>query len=262
MATHLLQFQLWKQTYLGFFESVVFNRNQQLEWHYLLPVIFFRTVERAIGSPDNVLLGLDFKTTIARRLDVYSQFSLDEFKSSELFGSNRWWGNKWGLQLGAKLYDVAGVQNLNATGEYNTVRPYTYSHRDSLTAYTHYNSPLAHPLGANFREYIGRLDYTPHRRWRLFGLLYHHKQGLDTKEGNYGSNIRLPTNTRPFNFGVRTLQGKKVSVTGIQSGISYMIWHDAWLDLNLGLRRENQNNNIWGSVSFRLNTARTGTSIF
>lgn len=262
MATHLLQFRLWNQTFLGLFESVVFNRDQQLEWHYLLPVIFFRTVERAIGSPDNVLLGLDFKTTLARRLDVYSQFTLDEFKSSELFGGNHWWGNKWGFQLGAKLYDVAGIQNLNATAEYNTVRPYTYSHRDSLTAYTHYNSPLAHPLGANFREYIGRLDYTPHRRWKFFGLLFHNKQGLDINGENYGSDIREPANSRPFNFGVRTLQGNKISVTGLQSGISYMLWHDAWLDFNLGLRREDQNNNIWGSVSFRLNTARTGMSIF
>src|SRR5690606_17899463 len=71
MATHLLQFKLWEQTHLGLFESVVFNRDQQLEWHYLLPVIFFRTVERAIGSPDNILLGLDLKTTLFQRLDLY-----------------------------------------------------------------------------------------------------------------------------------------------------------------------------------------------
>src|SRR5690606_27763165 len=110
MATHMLQFKLWNQAHIGFFESVVFNRDQQLEWHYLLPVIFFRTVEHAIGSPDNVLLGLDFKTTLFRRMEVYSQFVLDEFKSSELFGGNHWWANKWGFQLGATVYDLAGIQ--------------------------------------------------------------------------------------------------------------------------------------------------------
>lgn len=262
MATHLLQIKLWNQAYLGLFESVVFNRQQQLEWHYLMPVIFFRTVERAIGSPDNILLGLDFKTSVFQRMNVYSQFVLDEFKISELFGGNHWWANKWGFQLGARLFDVAGIENLNATVEYNTVRPYTYSHRDALATYTHYNSPLAHPLGANFREYIGRLDYTPHRRWQIFGLLYHHKQGLDIDGINYGSNIRTPTTTRPFDHGVRTLQGREVSVTGFQSGLSYMLWHHAYLDLNLGLRREDRNNNVWGSAGFRLNTERTGMSIF
>lgn len=262
MATHMLQFKIGKQTHLGLFESVVFNRDKQLEWHYLLPVILFRTVERAIGSPDNILLGLDFKTTLFRRIDVYSQFVLDEFKSSELFGGNHWWANKWGFQLGATVYDLAGIQNLNATLEYNTVRPYTYSHRDSLAVYTHYNSPLAHPLGANFREYIVRLDYTPHRRWQLFGLLYHHKQGLNVDEINYGSDIRLKNASRPMDYGIRTLQGRLVNVTGFQGGLSYMIWHGAFLDLNLGIRREDKNNNVWGSVAFRLNSARTGMEIF
>ena len=262
MATHMLQFKLWNQAHLGFFESVVFNRDQQLEWHYLLPVIFFRTVEHAIGSPDNVLLGLDFKTTLFRRMEVYSQFVLDEFKSSELFGGNHWWANKWGFQLGATVYDLAGIQNLNGTLEYNTVRPYTYSHRDSLAVYTHYNSPLAHPLGANFREYIARLNYTPHRRWQLFGLLYHHTQGLNVDDINYGSDIRLKNASRPMDYGIRTLQGRQVNVTGFQGGLTFMMWHGAFLDLNLGIRQEEQNNNVWGSVAFRLNSARTGMEIF
>lgn len=262
VATHLLQFKLWDQAHLGLFESVVFNRENQLEWHYLMPVIFFRTVERAIGSPDNILLGLDFKTTLFQRINIYSQFILDEFKSSELFGGKHWWANKWGFQLGATVYDLIGISNLNGTLEYNTVRPYTYSHRDSLAVYTHYNSPLAHPLGANFREYIGRLDYAPHRQWRIFGLLYHHQQGLNQDNINYGSDIRLKNSSRPMDYGIRTLQGRKVSVLGFQGGISYMVWHGAFLDLNLGIRREEQNNNVWGSVAFRLNTAQTGMSIF
>lgn len=262
VATHFLQFRLWDQAHLGFFESVVFNREQHLEWHYLMPVIFFRTVERAIGSPDNILLGLDFKMNLFRRMSIYSQFVLDEFKSSELFGGNHWWANKWGFQLGTTIYDLAGISNLNGTLEYNTARPYTYSHRDSLAVYTHYNSPLAHPLGANFREYIGRLDYAPHRHWRLFGLLYYHQQGLNEGSINYGADIRLKNSSRPQDYGIRTLQGQKVSVLGLQTGVTYMLWHGAFLDLNLGFRREEQNNNVWGSVAFRLNTSQTGMSIF
>ena len=261
-ATHMLQFKLWDQAHLGLFESVVFNRDRYLEWHYLLPVIFFRTVERAIGSPDNILLGLDFKTTLFNHLNLYSQFVLDEFKSSELFGGDHWWANKWGFQVGASLYDVAGIENLNGTVEYNTVRPYMYTHRDSMAAYTHYNSPLAHPLGANFREFIGRFDYRPHARWQLFGLIYHHKQGLDIADQNYGSDIRIPSGTRVMDYGVRTLQGERLGVTGLQGGVSYMPWHGAFFDFHLGIRREGENNNVWGSVAFRLNTARTGMEIF
>lgn len=262
MAMHFLQFRLWDKAHIGLFESVVFNRGEQLEWHYLLPVVFFRSVERAIGSPDNILLGLDFNATFFKRMNLYSQFVLDEFRSSELFGGHHWWANKWGFQLGLKAFDILNIENLNATAEYNTVRPYTYSHRDSLATYTHYNSPLAHPLGANFREYIARLDYSPHKKWSLFGLIYHHRQGVNDAGINYGSDIRISNLNRPGDYGIRTGQGRDVRVTGYQGGVSYMLWHNAFLDINIGIRQENKNNNGWGSVAFRLNAGRTGNSIF
>jgi hypothetical protein len=60
-----------------------------------------------------------------------------------------------GLQLGAKYINALGIKNLDLQLEYNRVRPFTYSHRDSVANYTHYNQPMAHPLGANFSETIG-----------------------------------------------------------------------------------------------------------
>ena len=222
-------------------------------------------LEHTLSPSMDIMVSSNFERML---FDLYErdgsqiQQLMDEFKSSELFGGNHWWANKWGFQLGATVYDLAGIQNLNGTLEYNTVRPYTYSHRDSLAVYTHYNSPLAHPLGANFREYIARLNYTPHRRWQLFGLLYHHKQGLNIDDINYGSDIRLKNASRPMDYGIRTLQGRQVNVTGFQGGLTFMMWHGAFLDLNLGIRQEEQNNNVWGSVAFRLNSARTGMEIF
>lgn len=264
MATHFLQIDLWENARIGLFESVVFNRDHQLEWHYLLPVVFFRTIERALGSPDNILMGLDFSWDLWEKYQWYSQFVLDEFKAKELFGGRQWWANKWGLQTGLKVYDVLKIPNLNATAEYNTVRPYTYGHRDSLATYAHYNSPLAHPLGANFREYIFKMDYYPGKRWALSGLIYHHKQGLDEHGIDYGADLRIANNTitRPGDHGIYTLQGKKQAVTGLQGTLSYKLWHNAWLDFHTGFRQENKNKNLWGSVAFRLNTGKTGSYIF
>lgn len=264
MSMHMLQFRLWNRAHLGFFESVVFNREHQLEWHYLMPVIFFRSIERAIGSPDNILIGADFGWDIGRKYKFYSQFVLDEFKVSELFGGNQWWANKWGLQAGVQAFDVMKIQNLNLTLEYNTVRPYTYGHRDSLATYVHYNSPLAHPMGANFREYIARLDYQPVRKFSFFGLIYHSKQGLDEDGIDYGADIR-PANrrqTRPGDYGIYTLQGRVNRVFGMQGGVSYQLWQNAFIDLNAGVRQESGNRNGWGSISFRLNTGRPADTIF
>ena len=50
------------------------------------------------------------------------------------------------LQLGAKYVDAFGINNLDLQLEMNRVRPFTHSHNDSISNYTHYNQPLAHPL--------------------------------------------------------------------------------------------------------------------
>src|SRR5690625_7159754 len=69
-----------------------------------MPVIFFRSIERALGSPDNILIGADFGWDIGRKYKFYSQFILDEFRASELFGGHQWWANKWGLQTGVHAF--------------------------------------------------------------------------------------------------------------------------------------------------------------
>lgn len=263
LATHMLQFRLGRNAHLGLFESVVFGREQQLEWHYLLPVILFRSVERSIGSPDNVLLGLDFQWSVSQKYSLYSQFIMDEFKIKEVVDRNGWWANKFGIQIGAKAFDVFNVENLNLGIEFNAVRPYTYAHRDTITTYTHNNLPLAHPLGSNFREWIGNIHYQPHPKWMASATAYWIKQGLNTTDINYGSDPRVSTRyQRTENYGHQLLQGVVTDIKGIQGRLSYQLWHNAYLDVNLGLRQQDQNKNMWGSLAFRLNSTASGNSIF
>ena len=110
-----------------------------------------------MGSPDNALAGIDFKANIKHRAQLYGQLLLDEFILSEIKNKPTSWVNKWGLQLGIKYLDAFGIKNLDIQVEANRVRPFTYSHNDTISNYTHYNQPLAHPLGANFQEVLGIL---------------------------------------------------------------------------------------------------------
>ncbi len=108
--------------------------------------MFLRPAEQQNGSADNAFVGLDFKANIAHRFQVYGQLMFDEFVLSEIKKGDGWWANKWALQLGAKYIDAFGVKNLDLQLETNLVRPFTYSHFDTVANYTHYNQPLAHPL--------------------------------------------------------------------------------------------------------------------
>ena len=71
-------------------------------------------------------------------------------KTSEL--KNGYWKNKYAFQLGTKQFDLFKIKGLGLNSEFNWVKPYTYSHFEGIMNYGHFNSPLAHPYGANFYE--------------------------------------------------------------------------------------------------------------
>ena len=197
---HHLDVNVTKNLNIGLFEGVMFGRSNRFEFGYLNPVIFYRSVEQQNGSFDNSVAGFDLKLNAFKQFQFYGQFLLDEFNLTEIRKSNGWWANKWGAQLGAKYIDAFGIKNLDLQLEHNRVRPFTYSHRDSVANYTHYNQPLAHPLGANFSELIGIVRYQPAPRWTVIGKIMTWKQGLDSSARNHGSNIFLP-NRPPYRVG-------------------------------------------------------------
>ncbi|TAL44495.1 MAG: hypothetical protein EPN92_08685, partial [Chitinophagaceae bacterium] len=199
-ALHHLDVNVTKWLNVGLFEGVIFGRKNHFEFGYLNPVIFYRSVEQQNGSFDNSVAGIDFKANTLKHFQFYGQFLLDEFNLSQIRKGNGWWANKWGLQLGAKYIDAFGIKNLDLQLEHNRVRPFTYSHRDSVANYTHYNQPLAHPLGANFSEVIGLARYQPAPKWTVIAKAMYWKQGLDSNAQNYGSNIFLP-NVPPYRMG-------------------------------------------------------------
>lgn len=188
-SMHHLSVNVTRWLTLGGFEAIVFGRENHYDYSYLLPVIFLRSIEQQNGSPDNANLGIDFKANVLKKVQVYGQLMLDEFKKDEIVGESRyWWGNKQAFQLGAKYVDAFGLANLDLQVEYNQVRPFMYQFRDTVAAYTHSLQPLAHPLGGNLREITGILKFQPTPKLYLYGRLNVWKQGLDSAGYNFGSN--------------------------------------------------------------------------
>lgn len=234
---HSLSVNVTRWLNVGVFESVVFGRRDRYEFGYLNPIILFRSVERAFGSPDNVNLGFNFKAIVAKRFQFYGQFMLDEFTSKQFFSRNGYWGNKWGLQLGGKYFNAFGLKNLDLQGEMNIVRPFTYAHYDSTANYTHYNQPLAHPLGAGFVELIGLIRYQPVEKLFVTVKGMYYKQGLDTGASNYGSNIFMDYNSRTQSFGIGVINGIKTSCMLMNVNLSYELRDNLFFDLGFTHRR-------------------------
>lgn len=238
-AKHRLGINITSWLNLGLFESVIFGRPDHFEFSYLNPVIFLRSVEQQNGSPDNAIVGLDLKANIGHQGQLYGQLLLDEFSLKEIKAGNGWWANKFAIQLGGKYIDGFGIKNLDFQGEINLARPFTYTHYDSIANYTHYNQPLAHPLGANFIEAIGIVHYQPKPKWTSELKLIYMKQGNDTAGQNLGSNIFLPYTSRPFDYGY-TLPSGLIS-KGINASllVSYEVKENLFIDGSLMYRRHN-----------------------
>ena len=243
MTMHHLDVNVTDNLNIGLFESVIFGEPDSLgggvKFQYLNPVIFYRALEQQDGSPDNVIIGMDFNWHLWNRISLYGQLVVDEMVVSELFSGNGWWGNKQGYQLGAKYFNAFGVDRLMIQGELNAVRPYVYAHENFFTSHSHYNMPLTHPLGANFKEMLGKVDYQPFDKWRfqLTGVIAN--RGVDEDGVNYGSNVlRSYSDSRPDDYGNEWLQGEKKNLVILNSRISYHLRPNLFLDGDFMLRKQ------------------------
>lgn len=239
-AMHHLDMNITKWLNIGLFEGVIFGRQNRFDFGYLNPIIFYRSIEQQNGSFDNSVVGLDAKANIKKKVQVYGQLMLDEFNLTEIKAGNGWWANKFAIQLGAKYIDAFGVSNLDLQLEHNRVRPFTYAHRDSVANYTHYNQPLAHPLGANFSETVAIARYQPAPKWLATGKIIYYTQGRDSTAQSYGSNIFYP-NIPPFrigDYGYSIGSGWKTNVLLASLVVSYEWKENLFVELSALYRKQ------------------------
>lgn len=260
-AMHHLSINLTKWLNVGLFEGVIFGRKNNFDFQYLNPIIFYRHIEGTVGSPDNALAGFDFKANIAHRVQLYGQFLLDEFILSKIKNDPTSWVNKWGIQAGVKYVDAFGLRNFDLQLETNRVRPFTYSHNDTIANYTHYNQPLAHPLGANFQEFIAIINYQPAPKWYINAKAIYYYKGLDSAGINFGGDPFRDYTTRTMEDGFKIGSGNKATCINAVLNLSYEIRENIFLDASFQ-QRNYKIANVPGSSNTTLVTAGIRINMF
>jgi hypothetical protein len=209
-SMHAISWNLHPRINVSVYEMVIWQArdtlsNRGFELSYLNPVIFYRPLEYAQGSADNVLLGLSVCGKITEQQQVYASTMLDEFLIDEVQNKLGWWGTKYGLQAGFKSFDTF-IPGLHFQLEYNKARPFTYTHGSVLQNYGHLNQSLAHPIGTNFREIVFLSRYSSGKWSFLLSALWV-EFGRDIGQDNYGGNI-FRSYVNPFRkFGNEIAQG-------------------------------------------------------
>jgi hypothetical protein len=221
---------------VGLFESIM---SEQATLAYFNPIILYRVAELQEGSPDNAILGLDFKWNTRKGITVYGQALLDEFVINELRSGTGSWRNRFGFQLGANKIDAFRIDNLDLQVEVNLARPFLYQ-SEFKNSYSNYRNPLAHPVGGNFRELVLVARYQPIERLSIVGKVIYTDLGEDLGDGvNYGGNVLADTDDRVGTFDNRIGQGANAKNAFIQLSGSYMLIHNVFLDIDITKRNFN-----------------------
>ncbi|MFN8206738.1 MAG: hypothetical protein U0T82_04935 [Bacteroidales bacterium] len=187
------------------------------------PLPFFNS----IAGRGNNLFGFNLKIVPWPSLQLYGQLLLDEADTKKLLRSTSLI-NKTGFQAGFKYFDVLTISGLYLQAEYNQVRPWACMAESVPQSWTHYNEPLQHPLGANFRELILRLDYRAGRF--LVNSAYVLAVQGSTGAGN-GTGIELISSSTPLNTGL--LDAYPSDIRNADLGLAWLV-NPAW-NMQLGI---------------------------
>jgi len=239
MAAHYIDWNVTKRFSAGFFQAVTWadaepEGKRGFDFNYAHPFVFLRSVESAnTTSPDKMRIGFNLKYEVFVHTTVYGQFMFDEFTAKEFLKGTGYWANKNAIQLGVRGSDLMKVKGLNYLAEFNTARPYTYAHFDRVSNYASMNQPLANQLGANYREFIGLLNYT-YKRFDFSGELMYAKKGLDPEGQNYGGDIFKSYNVRVSDYGNKIGQGLATDLYYGEAKVAYVLNPKYNLRIELG----------------------------
>lgn len=260
---HFISWDITPKFNLNLFESVIWTPddstiNRGYDINYLNPVVFLRPVEFSVGSPDNILLGLGSNIEILRNTLFYSQFILDEFNLSFIRETEKWWANKFGYQFGIKYWQKINHNSLILNLEHNWMRPFTYSHAYSSKSYGNMAQPLAHPLGANFREWVSRINFSKNRLF-IENFFAFQQYATDSISTNYGNNIYKSNLSRSLDYGSEILQGIQNNTWLNQLTFSYLVFPQwfSFVDLNLTFKSQKFENSTKNNFYFSFGI-RTG----
>ena len=223
----MLSMNFFKRLQLGLFQGMIWEaadstNRQHVSFNTFDPVIGVNTAVYGLNNKNNILLGATLKLKLSNSISLYGQYMLDDVYSKNNGGDVK---NKSGYQIGFKYFNLFTIKNLHVQAEYNTVRPYAYASENSQQSYTHYNQALAHPLGANFWEAVGFINY------RLKDFFIEIKanyavKGLDSLNTNFGGAIFKSDNAFPISQkldNIHTTQGLKSTIMYQDIHIGYLV---------------------------------------
>jgi hypothetical protein len=182
-------------------ESIIYD--EELEFLYLIPIMFFRLADHQISNQTNaaggnaqMFLSVSSKGQI-KNTHLYGTLFIDEITLSGLFDSYKQ-RNQLGFTLGGSITDLP-IENLTAKIEYTKIYPFVYQHYIQTSDYKSSNYILGHWMGHNADLIYASLNYRFLRGLQATAWGQYIRKGED---GNVEQQYYIQPQP-PFLFGLR-----------------------------------------------------------
>jgi hypothetical protein len=223
IAQHTVTVHLPNEWQISLFEAVIWGAkdstyNRGFDWQYMAPTVIYRPTEFNGGSADNVILGLDWSGRLIGKIKTYGQLVVDEFLLDEIRKNDGWWANKFGGQFGLSRQSKKHFMQ----AELNVVRPFTYSHGNTVIAYTNQAVPIGAWNGAGLAEVVGAYKYQVSSKL-TFGLMASAGTYKSNSYGNYGANPFQTYNTRQTERNHTIGGGNAAKMIDLTCSMSYLV---------------------------------------
>ncbi len=226
-------FRKWAQTFyvdwkptdflnIGIFESVMWpdqdsSYSKDMSPWIASPIMFLHGSTSPDGVKNNEIYGINAKIRVLKSTHIYGQFAYQKYKDG---GSST---SEYAIQAGVRSGNTFGLENLNTLLEFNMATPYMYATNSLNTNYAHNNQPMAHALGANFREGLFKADYL-YKKFSVRFETFYAQYGADSNATlNYGQNIFKPVSDASVIGNGTLLQGLKTNILFADLRLAYIL---------------------------------------
>lgn len=194
---HRLGINFSRNLSLGLGEMIIYS-NRSLEFSYLNPFNFYKSVEHAEEDRDNSLLFIDMMNNSIPGLKLFGAVLIDDIDFSKI--GTGWYGNE--LLYNFTLYSASlyKIIPLDFYLQYIRCEPYVYTHRIYDNNYTNSVYGLASPIQPNSDIYAAKFSYTPYYRLNL---------ELELEYSRHGANVVNPDGSVLKNVGGNILVGHR-----------------------------------------------------
>lgn len=194
MAYHRIGFNISKDINFGAGEVIIYG-DRPVDFSYLNPFSFYKSVEHSNRDRDNAMLFVDANNKSIKGLKLYATLLIDDITFSKLGTS--WWGNQTILDAGFYSEFLYKILPVGINFQYTKIDPYVYTHRLIRNNYSSFGYNLSSFSNPNTELLLTGINYRFNHRLELSAVFDYKIHGANplnsdgTIKENVGGNVAL-----------------------------------------------------------------------